>query len=199
MGLQNGDGGIPTFCKGWGHLPFDRSGSDLTAHAISAWHVWENDMSREIQEAIDLATAKALSYLRKEQNAEGFWRPLWFGDQDREDESNPIYGTARVLIALHNLDEEKHEIAEAKNRAKEWLVNQKDDEASWGNLEQTSLAITALRPFSDFDATESLKWIENHLNDAPSPIGFYFAKLWYFEKLYPKIFALQALRSQAPA
>jgi len=27
----------------------------------------------------------------------------------------------------------------------------------------------------------------------PSPIGFYFAKLWYYEKLYPMIFATGAL------
>jgi squalene-hopene/tetraprenyl-beta-curcumene cyclase len=27
----------------------------------------------------------------------------------------------------------------------------------------------------------------------PTPIGFYFAKLWYFEKLYPMIFAVAAL------
>src|SRR5262249_49519477 len=27
--IQNRDGGWPTFCRGWGHLPFDRSGSDL--------------------------------------------------------------------------------------------------------------------------------------------------------------------------
>src|SRR6185503_15557139 len=25
--LQNGDGGIPTFCRGWTNLPFDRSGA----------------------------------------------------------------------------------------------------------------------------------------------------------------------------
>src|SRR5207302_3294573 len=30
--LQNTDGGIPTFCRGWGTLPFDRSSADLTAH-----------------------------------------------------------------------------------------------------------------------------------------------------------------------
>ena len=36
LGIQNGDGGFPTFCKGWGKLPFDRSCSDLTAHAMSA-------------------------------------------------------------------------------------------------------------------------------------------------------------------
>ena len=27
----------------------------------------------------------------------------------------------------------------------------------------------------------------------PSPIGFYFAKLWYFERLYPIIFSVAAL------
>src|SRR5262249_49589540 len=27
--MQNHDGGVPTFCRGWGHLPFDRSGADL--------------------------------------------------------------------------------------------------------------------------------------------------------------------------
>ena len=26
-----------------------------------------------------------------------------------------------------------------------------------------------------------------------SPMGFYFAKLWYFERLYPLVFALAAL------
>jgi len=30
--LQNRDGGIPTFCRGWGRLPFDQSCADLTAH-----------------------------------------------------------------------------------------------------------------------------------------------------------------------
>jgi squalene-hopene/tetraprenyl-beta-curcumene cyclase len=27
----------------------------------------------------------------------------------------------------------------------------------------------------------------------PSPIGFYFARLWYYEKLYPMIFTVGAL------
>jgi squalene-hopene/tetraprenyl-beta-curcumene cyclase len=27
----------------------------------------------------------------------------------------------------------------------------------------------------------------------PSPIGFYFANLWYFEKLYPVIYTVAAL------
>ena len=33
----------------------------------------------------------------------------------------------------------------------------------------------------------------------PTPIGFYFAKLWYFEKLYPIIFTVAALGTQPAA
>jgi squalene-hopene/tetraprenyl-beta-curcumene cyclase len=32
---------------------------------------------------------------------------------------------------------------------------------------------------------------------SPAPIGFYFAKLWYFERLYPRIFAAGALAAVA--
>lgn len=34
--IQNRDGGIPTFCRGWGRLPFDASCADLTGHAVLA-------------------------------------------------------------------------------------------------------------------------------------------------------------------
>ena len=34
---------------------------------------------------------------------------------------------------------------------------------------------------------ESDEWLR------PSPIGFYFAKLWYYERLYPMIFTVSAL------
>ena len=40
LALQNRDGGWPTFCRGWGKLAFDRSGTDLTAHAPRALRVW---------------------------------------------------------------------------------------------------------------------------------------------------------------
>jgi len=32
-----------------------------------------------------------------------------------------------------------------------------------------------------------------------SPIGFYFAKLWYYEKLYPIIFTVGALNRASAA
>ena len=33
----------------------------------------------------------------------------------------------------------------------------------------------------------------------PSPIGFYFAKLWYFERLYPLVFIVSALGAASTA
>ena len=42
--LQNKDGGMPTFCRGWGKLPFDRSTPDITAHAILAMSLWVNTL-----------------------------------------------------------------------------------------------------------------------------------------------------------
>ena len=40
-------------------------------------------------------------------------------------------------------------------------------------------------------------WLACRVNEgtvqSASPIGFYFAKLWYFERLYPTIFALGGL------
>ncbi len=45
LDLQNRDGGIPTFCRGWGALTFDRSSPDLTAHAMRAWLVWRDRVS----------------------------------------------------------------------------------------------------------------------------------------------------------
>ena len=41
-------------------------------------------------------------------------------------------------------------------------------------------------------------WLAKQLGqgriEEAAPIGFYFAKLWYFERLYPLIFATSALR-----
>jgi hypothetical protein len=69
-------------------------------------------------------------------------------------------------------------------------------------VEETALAVEALsgaRPSVEVEralagglawlvgAVESGRWRES------SPIGFYFAKLWYYETLYPLIFTTAAL------
>ncbi len=33
--------------------------------------------------------------------------------------------------------------------------------------------------------------------EQPAPIGFYFAKLWYYERLYPMVFTVAALEAVA--
>jgi len=43
--------------------------------------------------------------------------------------------------------------------------------------------------------SKGVRWLLDKSPDAmtASPIGLYFAKLWYFEQLYPLIFTLSAL------
>jgi squalene-hopene/tetraprenyl-beta-curcumene cyclase len=67
LGLQNRDGGIPTFCRGWGKLPFDRSSPDLTAHALRAWAVWLDEVSeprRAVVKADSLDHGKCKHHVR---------------------------------------------------------------------------------------------------------------------------------------
>jgi squalene-hopene/tetraprenyl-beta-curcumene cyclase len=44
---------------------------------------------------------------------------------------------------------------------------------------------------------KALAWLVEKIEKGglshPTPIGFYFAKLWYYEKLYPIIFSVCAL------
>ena len=51
LDLQNRDGGMPTFCRGWTGLPFDRSGPDLTAHAVRAWCAWRPHLASPVAAA----------------------------------------------------------------------------------------------------------------------------------------------------
>ena len=54
---------------------------------------------------------------------------------------------------------------------------------------------TAAEPLSDRDiiVRDLLADVEADRHREPSPIGLYFAKLWYYEKLYPLIFTVSAL------
>ncbi len=58
LDLQNRDGGVPTFCRGWGTLPFDRSSTDLSAHAILAWSAWYKNFRRCCGGASNVASSE---------------------------------------------------------------------------------------------------------------------------------------------
>ncbi|QEF96929.1 Squalene--hopene cyclase [Stieleria maiorica] len=319
--LQNRNGGWPTFCRGWGKLPFDRSSTDLTAHALRALRAIANgplpsqpdeflrsqderavsrkrtghaldpsrpspwaraqrlmqspDRSRERGLSVvelDRANRRALRYLSRQQQPDGAWMPLWFGNQDRDDESNPIYGTAKVLIAGGTAP--RQEAA-----ACDYLVQNQNADGGWGggasvaekirslvesdpefasiapqipeglesSVEETGLAVEALatvilrrrdappnvgpqsenengnlrsdrlaggftkqRPeCSSADSAAAVNdalvaailrgveflmhSVEDRRHQVAWPIGFYFAKLWYHERLYPLIFTAAAL------
>src|SRR5438046_6015338 len=60
--LQNSDGGWPTFCRGWGKLPFDRSGTDLTAHALRALRAWvQQSVAARVVEILNEAVSLGAS------------------------------------------------------------------------------------------------------------------------------------------
>lgn len=212
LDLQNRDGGWPTFCRGWGTLPFDRSSSDLTAHTLRALHAWKrrvDSISPELRRRTDTAMERGIAFLRRQQSADGTWLPLWFGNQWNENDENPLYGTAKVVLAMR---ETGHSDEPWVSRAIDWLLKNQNKDGTWsaarglpGSVEETSLAVEALAgiPAAESAVKSAADWLSARIHDGrvseASPIGFYFAKLWYFERLYPIIFAASALRRAAQA
>jgi len=204
LGSQNRDGGIPTFCRGWGKLPFDRSSPDITAHALLAWSAWRPSLNSQVRARIDAAMGWALAFLERKQRPDGAWVPLWFGNQFAINEENPVYGTSRVLVALNQV--QPHSVM--ADRAADWLLAAQNHDGGWGGdrlvsstIEETSVAVAALFGAAGECAAVAVgrgtAWIVESTRDgngtSPSPIGFYFAKLWYYERLYPLIFAADAM------
>ncbi|MDP6046679.1 MAG: prenyltransferase/squalene oxidase repeat-containing protein, partial [Phycisphaerae bacterium] len=202
--LQNRDGGTPTFCRGWGKLPFDHSCPDITAHALGAWGVWRESFDRVLGAKVKRASARAIEYLARQQRADGSWRPLWFGNEAAPDQANPTYGTARVLLGLSLAGIEIPDDMTA--RGAEWLVSAQNDDGGWGgdtavesSIEETALAVDALLSVGEIttEIQAGVAWLVARSDCGrefdPAAIGLYFAKLWYYEELYPQIFTISAL------
>lgn len=204
INLQNSDGGIPTFCKGWGKLPFDQSCPDLTAHAIRALQAWKKHLPNRLQK-INKTIKNMIKYLDRNQHLDGYWLPLWFGNQNYPNHENPVYGTSLVIIALQEIEQEFPKVEKLLYKACTWLKFHQNKDYGWGagkdgksSIEETSLAIAALVGFSSSDGlARGIDFLLNQLDtdetlDA-NPIGLYFASLWYSEKLYPMVYSLAAL------
>jgi squalene-hopene/tetraprenyl-beta-curcumene cyclase len=208
--LQNRDGGIPTFCRGWGALPFDRSTPEITAHAMHAWAAWATHFDAGLRDAIGGAARRAVRYLARVQRPDGSWVPLWFGNEKTEREENPVYGTARVLAALAPpVTAETDLVAECRRRAVRWILDAQNDDGGWGgnrgiasSIEETGAVLSSLGRLENAAAAAAVKrgatWLlratEADRLDA-APIGLYFARLWYYEALYPLIFSIAGLRA----
>ncbi len=211
LNIQNADGGWPTFCRGWGTLPFDRSGADLTAHAIRALWVWRDSTGGR---GVDGAIRRGQQYLAAKQRVDGSWIPLWFGNQHHGGEENPVYGTARVLLAYRDLGQIE---SQAPRRGLKWLATNQGPDGGWGgpandgssgsqtgesNIEETALAVESLlaghqdpslRPAIRAGLRFLAARVRQGRGGETAPIGFYFAKLWYYERLYPLTFVVAAL------
>lgn len=210
--LQNRDGGLPTFCKGWGNLPFDRSCADLTGHALLAFLRTVEMLHDRIPSGtllrIKKSAVRALAYLEKNQSADGSWLPLWFGNQKTADKTNPAYGTAKVCIYLRDCISLKHTGSEFGKRlekliqkAHQYLMRNQNDDGSWGGMkdiggtiEETSLAVSALAGYNKKACLRGISWLGDQEKLSASPIGLYFALLWYDEQMYPLIYYTDALR-----
>ncbi len=212
LDLQNCDGGIPTFCRGWTNLPFDRSSPDITAHALRAWFAWQRELPTTTLSQTNSASVKALRFLKTAQRADGTWLPLWFGNQSESDDGNPTYGTTQVERAFADLQAKDQSRADSPGLM--WLLSVQRTDGSWSggvkggsSVEETALATGTLARFSKqtAESADSIRhatdWLLRRVEDdtwtQPAPIGFYFAKLWYYERMYPMVFTVAALEAVA--
>ncbi len=197
LSLQNSDGGWPTFCRGWGKLPFDTSSPDLTAHALRV-------LAAAKIKGAEAAISSALRYLQRSQQENGAWVPLWFGNQSAPGKRNEVIGTSLVLRALRELNV----LDDAAAAATGFLVTSQNADGGWGGAagvasttEETALAVSALVACSrDSDgkaaARRGVAHLVSRIEDSrldANPIGLYFSHLWYSEELYPLIWSVEAL------
>lgn len=216
VNLQNTDGGVPTFCRGRTNLDFDTSAPDITAHAICAAARSREFLTAGDKKRAEAFIAKALKYLQTCRDRNGLWTPLWFGNEHLPDQANPVFGTSRIVTYLCDTGDDPPQLAEMMQTAVKAIVAHQNSDGGWGrvdpavsSVEETAAAVDALASYSlkykslSADLQESLengiKWLKENLNGRkmdelqPAPIGLYFAKLWYYERLYPLIFSVSAV------
>lgn len=206
MALQNNDGGMPTFCKGWGKLPFDRSSADISAHALLAMELWMDHLPEKMQRRAKRSIGRMIGWMSREQAEDGSWTPLWFGDQGADDERSPVYGTA---TAVEYLSQSKNEaVGPLIERGAKFLTGAQNDDGGWGGargveskVTLTARALSALASIESADREVVERgfdyiyraWQRGDMYRA-EPIGLYFARLWYSEPMYNMTFVLMAMK-----
>jgi squalene-hopene/tetraprenyl-beta-curcumene cyclase len=132
IGMQSSDGGWGAFEPEnthhyLNHIPFADHGAlldpptaDVSARCVSF-------LAQIGMAADDPVMAKALAYLRREQEPDGSWFGRWG--------TNYIYGTWSVLCALNAAGVRPDD--PAVTRAVDWLVSVQRDDGGWGEDEES--------------------------------------------------------------
>ena len=132
IGMQSSDGGWGAFEPEnthhyLNHIPFADHGAlldpptaDVSARCISF-------LAQIGMPAADPVMARAVAYLRREQEADGSWFGRWG--------TNYIYGTWSALCALNAAGVSHYDPAIA--RAVDWLVSVQRDDGGWGEDEES--------------------------------------------------------------
>jgi squalene-hopene/tetraprenyl-beta-curcumene cyclase len=208
LGLQNADGGIPTFCRGWTRLPFDKSAADITAHAVAAMGLWLDAIPQSLKGRTETALGKALAYLENSPAPGRGLGPLWFGNQAVANRENPVYGTSRAVKHLASCASgigPMGPIGPICERGVRWLLSAQNDDGDGegppASLPRSRRRLWRSRPWPPLLAVRrsfaggavgpsrgrlARRPTPHHGSYLPaSPIGLYFASLWYSEELYP--------------
>lgn len=127
LGMQSSNGGWAAFDRDndktlLTQIPFcdfgealDPPSVDVTAHVLEAFGLLRMERGHP-------AVAKALEYVRSEQESDGSWFGRWG--------VNHIYGTAAVLPALHAIGEDMN--GPYVRRAADWIVEHQNADGGWG-------------------------------------------------------------------
>jgi squalene-hopene/tetraprenyl-beta-curcumene cyclase len=161
---------------------------------------------------MDRSVLRGVRYLTRSVRPDGSWVPLWFGNQLDKALENPTYGTAQVVIALRqirSLGFEWPELEQLLATGMDWLLAAQNADGGWGGraglpstVEETSLAVCALVCVADNAVVRrGVSCLVDLTQDGTqfpcAPIGLYFAKLWYSDRLYPMVFACWAIERVA--
>ncbi|MGI5842586.1 MAG: squalene--hopene cyclase [Candidatus Xenobium sp.] len=149
----------------------DPPSADVTAHVIEALGNLGRDMT-------DPVVARAVDYLRAEQEDDGSWFGRWG--------VNYIYGTGLVVPALKAVGENMQ--ADYIQKAADWIVSRQNPDGGWGETcssymdpslrgvgtstsSQTGWALLALLAIGDHERDEAIGRGLNYLLETQRPDG----------------------------
>jgi hypothetical protein len=138
----------------------------LSGHGLHGCLIGKAHSHQRVMRAIQ----KAVSFLKTIQKPEGTWAPLWFGNQDTDSEENDTWGTARVILALRDLQRHGHSFpASLLTNAEEALVALQQPDGGWSggrghaltsSVEETGVALEALAGTGHLNCvTRGVQWL----------------------------------------